>query len=78
MVTCNHVTDYVSLSKSPNKKHKFLLFKSYSEKNTLNMIIHISASSLLILIFFKFCYTVIVEEHYMYQFWVPELAFFEL
>jgi hypothetical protein len=54
MITCNHVTDYISLSKSPNEKHKFLLFKSYSEKNTLNIIIQYFCFFSINTYFFKF------------------------
>jgi hypothetical protein len=43
MVMCNHVYDYiysyVSLAISCNQKIEILLFESYSEKNTLSVII---------------------------------------
>jgi len=61
-----------------NKKHKTLLFKSYSEENTFNIIIHIFASSPSIPKILKFYQPVIVKRHYIYQFWLLDMVFFEM
>lgn len=79
MVTCNHVFDYVKQTKSRNTRNIKPVYLSCTvKKKTFRIIISILASSPSILKILKSRKSVIVEGHYIYQFWLSDMALLEM